>query len=171
MLFYQNVVWLDMMYLFPLLLLSLNYLAKTGRFLPYLLCLSGMITVHFYLSYMLLAFLVLCSCLWVFFSIKEPVCGQRVVSLGLGTMGAGLLTAVVWLPSLIEYLGSARGANLFDSLAAGNFLTRNRGYYRDAPPLYGLSTSRFSTPDLPHSVGNGARYSIRRLYCFPFCFL
>ena len=124
MLFYQNVVWLDMMYLFPLLLLSLNYLAKTGRFLPYLLCLSGMITVHFYLSYMLLAFLVLCSCLWVFFSIKEPVCGQRVVSLGLGTMGAGLLTAVVWLPSLIEYLGSARGANLFDSLAAGNFLTR-----------------------------------------------
>ena len=56
MLFYQNVVWLDMMYLFPLLLLSLNYLAKTGRFLPYLLCLSGMITVHFYLSYMLLAF-------------------------------------------------------------------------------------------------------------------
>lgn len=34
MLFYQNMVWLDMMYLFPLFLLSLRRLAKTGSLVP-----------------------------------------------------------------------------------------------------------------------------------------
>ncbi len=124
MLFYQNLVWLDMMYLFPLLLIAVHHLAETGRFLPYLLCLSAMITVHFYLSYMLLAFLVLCSCLWVFFSFRELRCGQAVVSLGIGTIGAGLLTAVVWLPSLMQYFSSARGENVFASLCKGDFFTR-----------------------------------------------
>lgn len=124
MLFYQNIVWLDMMYLFPLLLLSLRTLVQTGRFLPYLICLSAMITVHFYLSYMLLAFLVLSSCVWVYFSSKEMICGQRVGSLGIGTLGAGLITAVIWLPSLMQYLGSARGESLVDSLTEGYFFTQ-----------------------------------------------
>lgn len=124
MLFYQNVVWLDMMYLFPLLLLSLRYLAQTGRFLPYTLCLAGMIAIHFYLSYMVLAFLVLISCLWIYFHGREEASFSRAVSLGVGTLCAGLCTAVVWLPSLLQYLGSARGENLFSSLSQGSFLTR-----------------------------------------------
>lgn len=124
MLFYQNVIWLDMMYLFPLLLLSLRYLTRTGRFWPYTMCLAGMIVIHFYLSYMVLAFLVLCSCLWIYFHSREDGISGRVVSLGLGTICAGLCTAVVWLPSLLQYFGSARGENLFVSLSQGDFLTR-----------------------------------------------
>lgn len=48
--YYQNIVWLDMMYLFPLLLLSLLSLAEKGRILPYILVFSAMMAVHFYLS-------------------------------------------------------------------------------------------------------------------------
>ncbi len=89
MLFYQNLVWLDMMYLFPLMLLALRHLADTGRFLPYLLCLAAMITVHFYLSYMLLAFLILCSCLWVFFLQRNRgAAGCGIPGLGDGWSGA-----------------------------------------------------------------------------------
>ena len=57
MLFYQNMVWLDMMYLFPLFLLSLHHLAKTGSLAPYAFCLAAMITVNFYLGYMVVLFL------------------------------------------------------------------------------------------------------------------
>ena len=57
--YYQNIVWLDMMYLFPLLLLSLLYLAEKGKILPYVFAFSGMMVVHFYLSYMIVLFLLL----------------------------------------------------------------------------------------------------------------
>ena len=123
MLFYQNVVWLDEMYLFPLFLLSLLRLEKTGSFVPYGLCLAAMITVNFYLSYMLVLFLILAAGLWIVFFAPAKSRGPRTVQLAAGTIGAALLSAAVWLPALLEYLRSARGGNLFQSLGSGNFFT------------------------------------------------
>ncbi|MDD3192876.1 MAG: YfhO family protein [Oscillospiraceae bacterium] len=123
MLFYQNVVWLDMMYLFPLLLLSLRRLEKSGSFLPFAFCLAAMITVNFYLSYMLVLFLILAVGIWVLFFSPRETRGQRTVQLGAGTVGAAVLSAVVWLPALLQYLNSARGGNLFQSLGSGSFFT------------------------------------------------
>lgn len=123
MLFYQNVVWLDEMYLFPLFLLSLLRLEKTGSFVPYGLCLAAMITVNFYLSYMLVLFLILAAGLWILFFAPAKNRGQRTVQLAAGTIGAALLSAAVWLPALLEYLRSARGGDLFKSLSSGKFFT------------------------------------------------
>ncbi len=123
MLFYQNVVWLDMMYLFPLFLLSLLHLERTGSFVPYALCLTAMITVNFYLGYMLVLFLILAAGLWVLFFTPANKRGQLTVQLAAGTVSAALLSAVVWLPALMEYLQSARGGNLFQSLGSGSFFT------------------------------------------------
>lgn len=67
MLFYQNMVWLDMMYLFPLFLLSLRRLAKTGSLVPYAFSLAAMIAVNFYLGYMLVLFLILAAGIWILF--------------------------------------------------------------------------------------------------------
>lgn len=123
MLFYQNVVWLDEMYLFPLFLLSLLHLEKTGSFVPYGLCLTAMIVVNFYLGYMLVLFLILAAGLWILFFASAKTRGQRTVQLAAGTAGAALLSAAVWLPALLEYLRSARGGNLLKSLGSGNFFT------------------------------------------------
>ena len=49
MMFYQNVVWLDMMYLFPLLLLGIERMLTLRKPLMYCLVLSAMVTVNFYL--------------------------------------------------------------------------------------------------------------------------
>ena len=67
MLFYQNMVWLDMMYLFPLFLLSLRRLAKTGSLVPYAFSLAAMIAVNFYMGYMLVLFLILAAGIWILF--------------------------------------------------------------------------------------------------------
>lgn len=123
MLFYQNVVWLDEMSLFPLFLLSLLRLEKTGSFVPYGLCLTAMIAVNFYLGYMLVLFLILAAGLWILFFAPAKKRGQRAVQLAAGTAGAALLSAAVWLPALLEYLRSARGGDLFKSLGSGNFFT------------------------------------------------
>ena len=56
MFYYQNIVWLDVMYLFPLLLIGLEKLAEEGKPLLYTLIFAAILTVNFYLSYMSLCF-------------------------------------------------------------------------------------------------------------------
>lgn len=124
LLFYQNMVWLDMMYLFPLFMLALWHLAKTGSMIPYALCLTAMLVVNFYLSYMLVLFLILAAGIWFLFFMDAQIRGQRVIQLAMGTFGAALCSGVVWLPALLQFLNSARGENLFMSLASGGFLSR-----------------------------------------------
>ena len=123
MLFYQNMVWLDMMYLFPLFLLSLRRLAKTGSLVPYAFSLAAMIAVNFYLGYMLVLFLILAAGIWILFFSPRATRGQRTVQLAAGTLGAALLSAVIWIPALLQYLNSARGGNLFQSLGSGSFIS------------------------------------------------
>lgn len=122
--YYQNIVWLDMMYLFPLLLLSLLSLAEKGRILPYILVFSAMMAVHFYLSYMIVLFLLLGCVLYIYFMLRPSERGRASLLLGIGTAISALLTAPIWLPSLLEYAASARTGDLFTNLTTGNFLTR-----------------------------------------------
>lgn len=124
MLFYQNIVWLDMMYLFPLLLLALKCLLEKQKLLPFVLALSGMLVVNFYLSYMVVIFILLATGLYLLLCCKQENRRQCVVLLGIGTLISALLTAVVWLPAFDQYLSSARGVSLIASLASGNFFTQ-----------------------------------------------
>ena len=120
MFYYQNIVWLDMMALFPLLLLSLLSLEKSRKILPFILAFSGMLAVNYYLSYMAVIFLLLGYGLYQFFCGSQQRRGDRILLLGCGAVLSLLMTAVIWLPSLLEVLTSARGEGLFQSLSAGS---------------------------------------------------
>ena len=56
MLFYQNTVWLDVMYFFPLLLIAFNSLIKHKRIVGLIFCLVGMLVLNYYLSFMVVLF-------------------------------------------------------------------------------------------------------------------
>ncbi|MBQ8107182.1 MAG: YfhO family protein, partial [Ruminococcus sp.] len=56
MLYYQNVIWLDMMYLFPLLMWSFGELIDKKRVAPYTTVLTLMMVVNYYISYMVVIF-------------------------------------------------------------------------------------------------------------------
>ena len=120
MFYYQNIVWLDMMALFPLLILSLLSLEKSRKILPFILAFSGMLAVNYYLSYMVVIFLLLGYGLYQFFCGSQQRRGDRILLLGCGAVLSLLMTAVIWLPSLLEVLTSARGEGLFQSLSAGS---------------------------------------------------
>lgn len=124
MFYYQNIVWLDVMYLFPLLLLALHKLAEEKKPLFYTLIFAAILTVNFYLSYMVVIFLILSAGVWLFFFVPKPQRGETILLFGLATLAAGLLTGVVWLPSLLEYLASARTGNIISSLRTGSLITR-----------------------------------------------
>lgn len=122
MFYYQNIVWLDMMYLFPLLMIGLEKLAEEGRPLCYTLVFAAMLTVNFYLSYMVVVFLILGAGIYLLLCVPKGQRGGKLLTFGAATLVSALMTGVVWLPSLLQYLSSARTGDLLSSLRSGSLL-------------------------------------------------
>ncbi len=124
MLFYQNIIWLDMMYLFPLMMLSLERMKRRGSPVMYTVMLTLMMTVNYYIGYMLVLFLLLTMGICAFYSLRGgdmPPRFFRSFITGSGT--AALLSAAVWLPCFIQYLSSGRRGELVKNLRKGHFIT------------------------------------------------
>ncbi len=121
MFYYQNIVWLDVMCLFPILLLGLDRLFHQGRFLLYSLVFAAILAVNFYLCYMVVIFLILAAGVYLFLCVPKRERGRHVLLFGLATVASVLATGVVWLPSLLQVLSSARMGNVVSSLRAGGF--------------------------------------------------
>ncbi len=123
LLFYQNLVWLDMLYLFPLLVLAMNRLREREKVGCYILVLSAMICVQFYLSYMVLLFVILYFGVFLFTTTDKAKRNRVLTLLGSGTVLSLLCTAAAWIPAFLQFLDSARGVSLFASLSSGSFVT------------------------------------------------
>ena len=115
LLYYQNVIWLDMMYLFPLMLLTLEMLCEKKRVLPYTIVLAAMMAVNYYIGYMAVIFIMLFIGLALCAVRRESSGGETAVRFAAGSVMAALLTAVVWLPSLLQYTQSGRVKDEFFS--------------------------------------------------------
>lgn len=122
LMFYQNIIWLDMMYLFPLLLLSFEHLLQKQKSAPYVLALSTMMVVNYYIGYMVVLFTLLYFGI-VLFSLSGESRKQAAIRFLIASFIAALLTAVVWLPSFLQYLSSGRDISIFDSLLQSNLYT------------------------------------------------
>lgn len=125
MMYYQNVVWLDVAYLFPLLLWGLERLQKGKRAL-FIAALSASMVVNYYLGYMLVVFLLLYAFVWTLLSKDRKFASDFVIS----CLVAALLTAVIWLPSLWQYLSSGRTTSILQNLKDSAVLT----HYQTAWP-------------------------------------
>ncbi|MBR1724297.1 MAG: YfhO family protein, partial [Ruminococcus sp.] len=124
MLFYQNIIWLDMVYLFPLMLISLERMKKRGSPVMYTVMLTLMMVVNYYLGYMLVLFLLLTAGLCAVYSLRGGDISPRFFrSFVTGSVTAALMSAAVWLPCFIQYLSSGRRGELLDNLRSGHIVT------------------------------------------------
>ena len=123
LLFYQNIVWLDVMYLFPLLLLGLDRTLNRRRPLLYILSLCGIMACQFYLGYMVVIFLLLAVAVWVFWAMPKEGRGRACACFFGASLVAALLTGVIWAPALLQFMNSARGEGLVESLTSGGLFT------------------------------------------------
>lgn len=125
MLFYQNVIWLDVMYLFPLLLIALERLHETGSPLMYIFVSAGIMTVNYYIGYMAVLFLLLAAGVYSIGGIRADSDRTAKTCAGFlyGSAAAALLSAAVWLPSFIQYLGSGRKTSLMENLRTSDMIT------------------------------------------------
>jgi uncharacterized membrane protein YfhO len=127
LMFFQILGWLDVFYLFPLLALGLYKLLVYREFLLYIVILSLVILMNYYLSFIVLLFIIFVSFLfWLTRKTNTPIpslrpAGSELALLSYSTLLCGFSTAVIWLPSLIQYLNSARTISVFESLQRGTF--------------------------------------------------
>ncbi len=116
LMFYQNIIWLDTAYLFPLLLYGLDRLFDERKPGLYIAVLCAELFVNYYLSYMVVLFLLLYSGLYLTLCCSKGERRRGAILFILASAGAALLTAVIWLPCLLQFFSSARGTNLLESL-------------------------------------------------------
>lgn len=122
MMYYQNNMWLDMMIIFPMLLLSMFRLCKSGRWGAYAVMLSLAMFMNFYISYMLVLYIVISFGIMLLFCCKKEHRGERAVKFLAADVCAGLMTAVVWLPSIKQFSSSGRGESTAELFLGGTFL-------------------------------------------------
>ena len=130
MMYYQVSGWLDVVYLFPILLLGLEELRKGKRVL-FTFTLAASMIVNFYIGYMLVIFLLLYALGYILLSKDKKFAANFVLCCAI----AALLSAIVWLPSFLQYFTSGRRTSIMESLRNSSALTN---YSTAIPVLFSV---------------------------------
>ncbi len=119
MLFYQNIMWLDMMYLFPLVVLGCYRLIEENRNLLLTVTLTISIIFNFYIAFMVFLFVIFFFGIFALF--YRNTNRRLYVNLGISGAVSLLASAIVWLPCLLQYTSSARGNSFLEELKQAQF--------------------------------------------------
>lgn len=123
MFYYQNNIWLDMMYLFPLLMVAFKELFEKKRIIPYTVMLTLMMIVNYYISYMIVIFILLfmAVCCWRYR--KEEKYKDVPCRFIIGSLLGALLSAVVWIPCFLQFLSSGRSKSVMQQIESADFFS------------------------------------------------
>lgn len=123
MFYYQNNIWLDMMYLFPLLMVAFKELFEKKRIIPYTVMLTLMMIVNYYISYMIVVFILLfmAVCCWRYR--KEEKYKDVPCRFIIGSLLGALLSAVVWIPCFLQFLSSGRSKSVIMQIESADFFS------------------------------------------------
>ncbi len=131
MLFYQNIMWLDVMYLFPVLMIGLEKLTKERKSIVFIISLSAITIMNFYLCYMVVVFILLYMTVWFIGERQSEYRREVCIKFLSGSVLAAMITAVVWLPSLIQVMSSGRLSSVSGTINNSSFLS----HYETVLPL------------------------------------
>ena len=133
MLYYQNHMWLDMMFLLPLLMLSIDILFKKGNNIPYIIFVSLMMYNNFYIFFMIAIFVLVVVSGYAFFINKNLLAKNCYAKLISGTVFSILMTTFVWLPCYLETTQSVRMESAIKTIKEASFLSP---YQTNIPLIY-----------------------------------
>lgn len=106
-----NIGWLDIMIILPLFILAWRELAQNGKILWFVITLSYMLMLSYYISYMVLVGVV-CIATVYYFTIAPRDTRKRTASLLFwGIITSILISAVAFIPSCVTSLGAHRFAD------------------------------------------------------------
>lgn len=105
---YFNIMWLDSIILFPLIMLGLNDLINNNKKYLYIITLSLSLIINYYVSYFILLFIVFYSFIYIFLY-KDNKEGKNVIfKLGKATLISLLISSFSTVPAIYQVLISSR---------------------------------------------------------------
>jgi len=106
--YYQNSMWLDIVYMFPIFMIAFRELIKNGRTMPYIICISVIVYLNYYISYMIVLFTIISSCFLLVNECAKRERRKNSMKFMISSFVAALITAPVWLVSLLQVIESGR---------------------------------------------------------------
>lgn len=135
LMYYQNIIWLDCMTLFPLLFLSIEHLFEKDDVGPYLVMITLTMIVNYYIGMMEVIFILMFVALLVYLRRNEADIKKKAWHFLLASAIGALLTMVILFPALLQYLASARSNSFFESIEKSWFFA---SYETTIPLALGL---------------------------------
>lgn len=126
---YTSIIWLDIVALFPLILLALKDLFYGKGFWKYSLLLTLVLLIHYQLTFMIMCFILASSILVIRFYIEKENKKEVICNLGIGTLLGLLLPSVIFFPAINIYLESSRDSLNVVFASAGKLLITKCSYY------------------------------------------
>lgn len=109
---YFNIMWLDSVILFPLIIMYLDKLIYNHKYYGYILTLSLSLIISYYISYFILLFILFYSFISIFIKLDKDKRKKSIYILGISTFIAILISSFSLLPALYQTFISNRFANL-----------------------------------------------------------
>lgn len=110
---YQIINWLDIVIIFPILLVSLRNLLDNKKIVVYTITLTYIMLMSYQLGFMVILFILFISAVYIKLYVEKKDRKNRVFLLGIGTITAILIAFIKILPSIIQTFESSRtGGNI-----------------------------------------------------------
>jgi len=106
--YYLITSWIDVMYMFPLIIVGLKKLFDTNDFKMYFITLTLAICFNFYLTFSGIIFIFLLALPYVLTYVKKEEFGKKILALGIGTILSIASSIVIVLPAYKQVSISAR---------------------------------------------------------------
>lgn len=101
--------WIDIVYLFPMLLLGLKKILDLESSKLYIITLSISLICSFYITFIVLLFIIFSSFLYLYIFKKENI-KKAIFHLGVATIISILIASVILIPSFIQIFASQRAS-------------------------------------------------------------
>ncbi|MDD6446829.1 MAG: YfhO family protein [Ruminococcus sp.] len=107
--YYSNIKWLDIVAVFPLLMLGFYYLMKKQKILLFSLSLAVIMLENFYVSVQVIIFLLFTGGLYILVMVSKKNKKYAAFSLAIGTAAGIGLSMFKTLPTFLTLMSSSRG--------------------------------------------------------------
>lgn len=122
---YFNIMWLDSVILFPLIIMYLEELIKNDKCMGYIIFLSGSLIITYYISFYILIFIIFYSFLLIFLFVDKKRVKKVIFNLGKSTVIAILISSFSILPTLYQTFISERFTNVGSNQIFYNFINKS----------------------------------------------
>lgn len=123
---YFNIMWLDCVILFPLIVMYLDKLLKENKYMGYVITLSLSLIISYYISYFILLFVLFYSFIYIFLKVDKDKVKKTIVILGISTGISFLISAFSTFPSVYQTLISSRLDNTsYEVSLFNNFMNKS----------------------------------------------